>query len=88
MPSCSSADRKLGPQKYVKSVPTEILNQVSTFLPVSPILPLRLTSRTLAYQLPLNQRFFRKLLLSGNLLPFLWDLDRKAYLTMQHHKPT
>ncbi|RDL40774.1 uncharacterized protein BP5553_00753 [Venustampulla echinocandica] len=55
--------------------PMELLNRITSNLPCSSILRLHRTSRIMSNRLPVTQSFWRDQLLSGNLVPFLWDLD-------------
>jgi hypothetical protein len=45
-------------------------------LPSSAALALRRSSKTLAFKLPIDQGFCRDRLISGDLIDYLWDLDR------------
>jgi len=62
----------------LEGLPTEILLHISTFLPISSVFALRLSSKTLASRLYLDQQFWFQHLLSGSLIPYLWDLESKA----------
>jgi len=55
--------------------PIEILQQIASHLPLQPVLSLRLVSKTLASRLPLDEPFWFQRLLSGSLVPYVWDLD-------------
>lgn len=57
-----------------EDLPTEILSHVTSFLPASPLLRLRRCSKTLASRIIINQTFWRDKLISGHLIPYLWDL--------------
>jgi hypothetical protein len=71
----------------LEALPTEILDRVVLFLPVTSAFSLRLASSKLACQIPLNQRFFRKQLVRGQLVPHIWDLDAQACRNIQQCAP-
>lgn len=69
------------------SLPTEILDRIVTFLPLSSIFALRCVSSYFPTRISLNQHFFREHVLNGQLVPYLWDLDIQAFRDMQRSIP-
>jgi hypothetical protein len=61
-------------------LPIELLNKITTHLPTSSILYLHRTNQKLFNKISLDQTFWRDQLISGELAPFIWDLDREFYL--------
>ncbi|KAF2108084.1 hypothetical protein BDV96DRAFT_287519 [Lophiotrema nucula] len=61
----------------LERLPTEILDRITEFLPPKSIIALHRTSRTLARNVPLDERFWRNHILDGSLLPHIWDLTRE-----------
>ena len=59
----------------LEALPCELLERIAENLSPLSVMSLRLTSRSLALKLPLDDRFWRRQLCSGSLLPYLWDLD-------------
>ncbi|KAH8586573.1 hypothetical protein B0O99DRAFT_695378 [Bisporella sp. PMI_857] len=61
----------------LEGLPVEILHHISSILPIPSLFALRLSSKTLAaYLYPDNQFWFQSLV-SGSLIPYLWDLNAK-----------
>ena len=58
----------------IQTLPVECLERIWTYLPHASVLYLRLSCRTIASRIPLNQDYYRKQLLSGRLFA-LHDLD-------------
>lgn len=75
--------KRLQGRSFIETLPKEITDQIVNYLPMSAIYSLRLASVNLAYQVPLDQRLFRERLLSGALLPHMWDLDRVSCVPPQ-----
>jgi len=65
----------------LERLPTEIMDAISAALSMPSIVSLRMCSRTLAARLYPDQQFFFQRLLHGNLVPFIWDLDKKECFT-------
>ncbi|KAF2630999.1 hypothetical protein BU25DRAFT_418650 [Macroventuria anomochaeta] len=59
----------------LERLPIELLDQISTHFSAHTALSLHRTSRTLAMKVPLDNNFWRKSIMSGNALPYLWDID-------------
>jgi hypothetical protein len=59
----------------IDSLPTELLDEIISYLPVSSIISLHRTNRKLFNRTPFDQTFWRNQLLSGKLVYFLWDID-------------
>lgn len=59
----------------LEQLPTELLTQISAFLSAYETFALHRVSKALATKLPLSNIFWRESILSGNGLPYLWDLD-------------
>jgi hypothetical protein len=60
------------------SLPLELLAKITSYLPCTSILRLHRTNCALASRIPLTQTFWRTQLVSGTLIPFLWDVDGAA----------
>ncbi|KAG9230976.1 hypothetical protein BJ875DRAFT_518291 [Amylocarpus encephaloides] len=69
------------------SLPVEILDRIISNLPISSILHLNRTSQKLCNKIVLDQAFWRDQLLSVNLIPFIWDLDREACIQKEKTLP-
>jgi hypothetical protein len=59
----------------IDCLPIEVLDEITSYLPVSSILSLHRTNRKLFNRTPFHQTFWRNQLLSGKLVYFLWDID-------------
>ncbi|KAF9694737.1 hypothetical protein EKO04_007552 [Ascochyta lentis] len=59
----------------IDRLPAELIDQISIHLPAHSALALHRTSRTLAFKLTLDNDFWRRNIMSGTALPYLWDLD-------------
>ena len=59
----------------LESLPNEIIRQIVSFLPVTATLTMRRCSKSLALKVSLDQTFWRNGLITGDLVPWLWDLD-------------
>ena len=70
------------PQQGLEALPIELLDQVMSQLSARSTLSLRRSSRTLASKIPLDERFWRRYLCNGSLLPHVWDLDEKLFKTL------
>ena len=66
------------PQSTLESLPIDIISIITSFLPTSTVLRLHRTSKILSSKTLLTQFFFRDRLISGCLVPHLWDLDPQA----------
>jgi hypothetical protein len=62
----------------LEALPVEILHHISSFLPVPSVFALRLSCKTLAACLYPDNQFWFQRLVSGSLIPYLWDLDAKV----------
>ncbi|KAF1967758.1 hypothetical protein BU23DRAFT_602658 [Bimuria novae-zelandiae CBS 107.79] len=71
----------------LECLPLEIIQDIAAFLPSASVLHLRSCSRTLRERLPLNQRFFRNGLFTGDLIPHIFDLNPDLRRMMQHRVP-
>ena len=63
------------PLSPLESLPFDIVTIISSFLSAPTILHLHLTSQTLSSKIPFTQSFYRHHLISGSLIPYIWDLD-------------
>lgn len=59
----------------LERLPTELLEHIMMHLPVTCILVLRRSSKRLYSVIPLDNAFWRRVLLSNRLFGFTWDLD-------------
>ena len=66
-------------------LPSELIEQISDFVPDQTVFAMRLTSRKLAYKLPWNQRLCCKRLASGISMPHLWGAWLNANDTLKEH---
>jgi hypothetical protein len=69
-------------------LPSELLERITEHLPPLSTLSLRQASRSLALKIPLDDRFWRRHLCSGNLLPCLWDLDETELKQLLQSTPS
>ncbi|KAF4968841.1 hypothetical protein FSARC_3870 [Fusarium sarcochroum] len=63
------------PRSSLEGLPTEILDLITSFLPVPDVLRLQRCSKTLLLRMVLDQKFWRTNLLKGRLVPYIWDLE-------------
>lgn len=82
-PKVPQHERRAPVRSSIETLPNEIMDQIVGCLPMDAIYSLRLASLGTAYKVPLDQRFFRERLLSGELLPYIWDLRRASCLPSQ-----
>lgn len=61
----------------LECLPKELLDEISSHLPISSVIALQRTSKLLALQIPLDSKFWRNSLGEGSLHPHVWDLDTK-----------
>ncbi|KAF1846506.1 uncharacterized protein K460DRAFT_281861 [Cucurbitaria berberidis CBS 394.84] len=61
----------------IELLPTELLDQVCSYLPATSVIKMHRVSKTLALKVSLDNSFWRNSLLDGSLLPHVWDLDRE-----------
>ncbi|USP76101.1 hypothetical protein yc1106_03375 [Curvularia clavata] len=61
----------------LECLPKELLDEISSHLPISSVIALHRTSKLLALQTPLDSNFWRNSLGEGSLHPHVWDLDAK-----------
>ncbi|KZM25851.1 hypothetical protein ST47_g2864 [Ascochyta rabiei] len=59
----------------IDQLPVELIDQISIYLPAHSALALHQTSKTLASKLILDNNFWRRSIMSGTALPYLWDLN-------------
>jgi hypothetical protein len=59
----------------LERLPMELLDQISDYLPIQSVLAMHQTSRMLALKVLLDNNFWRKSIISGRLLPYIWDFD-------------
>ena len=57
------------------TLPAELVERISEFIPVQAVFALRLPSRTLGHRLALDQRFCYKCLISGDSIPHSWVVE-------------
>lgn len=69
----------------IERLPTELLDQTIAYISAYEAFSLHCASKTLARKLPLDNNSWRENILSGNGLPYLWDLDIE-WLNKQHQK--
>jgi len=63
------------PKATLDSLPIEILDRITSYLACPTIFHLHRTNRALSARISLGPSFWRDQLVSGNLIPFIWDLD-------------
>jgi len=61
----------------LEELPVEILHQILSYLPLALLLRFRRISKYLTSRLCLDQHFWLRGMVSGTLIPHLWDLDQK-----------
>jgi hypothetical protein len=59
----------------LETLPAELVERISEFIPVQAVFALRLPSRTLGHRLALDQRFCYKCLISGDSIPHSWVVE-------------
>lgn len=59
----------------IERLPAELLDHISIYISAYEASSLHRASKTLATKVPLDNNFWRKAILSGNGLAYLWDLD-------------
>lgn len=74
-----SADLTNGSQYGLEALPIELLDQIESQLSARSILSLRQSSRTLASKIAFDERFWRRQLCNGSLLPHIWDLEEDQF---------
>ncbi|PVI00921.1 hypothetical protein DM02DRAFT_487002, partial [Periconia macrospinosa] len=75
------------PQHGLEALPIELLDHIASELSARSIVSLRQCSRTLAYKIPFNERFWRRQLCNGSLLPHIWDLDEDNFKQVLQSTP-
>ncbi|KAH7398535.1 hypothetical protein BKA66DRAFT_556696 [Pyrenochaeta sp. MPI-SDFR-AT-0127] len=60
----------------IERLPNELIDHICTYLPAPACIALHRVSKRLFNKVPLDTSFWRNSLLSGNLLPHIWDLDK------------
>jgi hypothetical protein len=63
--------------KGIERLPTELLDEVCSYLPARTVIRLHRLSSLLALKVPLDNAFWRDGLRGGSLHPHIWDLDTK-----------
>lgn len=63
------------PQAALDTLPVELLSRITSYLPGPTILHLHSANRALSARISLGPSFWRDQMISGTLLPFIWDLD-------------
>jgi hypothetical protein len=66
-------------------LPSELVEEISDFVPDQTVFAMRLTSRTLAYKLPWDQRLCYKRLVSGISMPHLWGVGSNTNKTLEEY---
>jgi hypothetical protein len=61
----------------VESCPAEILDQITSYLPITSVLTLSRTSKALHKHLP-TQKQYRDAFITGEAVGYLWDLDEST----------
>ncbi|KAI5459518.1 hypothetical protein BGZ63DRAFT_465011 [Mariannaea sp. PMI_226] len=88
---CSAISSTLNPQigqhSPLEELPLEILQLILSFLPTQAILRLRRCSKTLKAHIVLNQESWRTQLLTGSIVPFLWDLPKIPAAAIESPSP-
>lgn len=68
----------------LESLPQELLSIIISYLSTPDIFRLRRCSKTLALYLPLDQQLWREGLITGNVIGWLWDLDKDECRGVDH----
>lgn len=63
----------------LETLPSEVLDQITAYLPATASIRLHRCSKTLASRIALDQNFWRHKLLFGYLVGYLWDLNIRFY---------
>lgn len=82
-PSLSPVAAKPPPQSRLEFLPLELLSAILFYLPFPSALILSHTSKTLHKRL-LTQTFWRDVLIAGDAIGYLWDLDGTACRAKQN----
>ncbi|KAF2688140.1 hypothetical protein K458DRAFT_385711 [Lentithecium fluviatile CBS 122367] len=72
----------------LEALPSELFEKITEPLSPRSILSLRQASRTMALNIPLDDRFWRRHICSGALLPYIWDLDEENLKKLLQHAPS
>jgi hypothetical protein len=72
----------------LEALPCEILERITECLNPDSVMSLRQASRSLALSVPLDDRFWRRNMCSGSLLPYIWDLDEDDMKRLLQSHPT
>ena len=74
-PTGGSQQGSDSPKAALDTLPVELLDRITSYLPCPTILHLHQTNRALSARIALGPSFWRDQLISGNFLSFIWDLD-------------
>jgi hypothetical protein len=72
----------------LEALPCELLERITESLTPDSVMSLRQASRSLALSVPLDDRFWRRHMCSGSLLPYIWDLDEDQMKRLLQSHPT
>lgn len=72
-----------GKLRPLETLPNELLDRINDYLPAHSVIALHDTSRALAYKIRLDDRFWRTQLLSGSLIPQIWDINPRELEVLQ-----
>jgi hypothetical protein len=76
--------------KGLERLPTELLDEICSYVPAQSVIALHQTSKALAIHIPLDTAFWRNSLRGGSLHPHIWDLDTRRIerrLSQSHGLP-
>jgi hypothetical protein len=66
-------------------LPSELIEEVSDFVPDQTVFAMRLTSQTFAYKLPWNQRLCYKRIIGGISMPHLWGIGLDTNMALKEY---
>jgi hypothetical protein len=72
----------------LEALPCELLERITESLTPDSVMSLRQASRSLALGVPLDDRFWRRHICDGSLLPYIWDLDEDQMKRLLQSHPT
>lgn len=74
---------RVSPLSPLEELPLEILQSIISFLPAQSVLRLRRCSKTLKSRIVLEQAFWRTQLLTGRLVPHIWELSETSEVALK-----